>query len=93
MLEGVNEKLDLIVANLPYITTRNLNRLPEEIREWEPHVALHSGNNSKDNLYKILFAQSRNKLKPKGIIFYEIDGQVFTYPKSGGRSMGKGSGT
>jgi len=80
LLEPLTGPVDVIVANLPYITTRSLHRLPEEIRDWEPHVALHSGGNSKWGFYEVLFAQSKEKLKPGGKIFYEIDGKVLTQP-------------
>jgi release factor glutamine methyltransferase len=91
LLAGIEKKLDVIVANLPYITTRNLRRLPEEIRDWEPQVALHSRGNSKRNLYEKMFAQTSGKLNPGGRVFYEVDGRIYHWV--GGRSMGKGSGT
>ncbi len=78
MLEGINTKLDVIVANLPYIPTRNMRKLPAEIQDWEPYVALHSKGSSKNKLYQILFEQSKDKLNQGGRIFYEIDGRVFT---------------
>jgi len=76
LIDKVDTKLDVIVANLPYITTKTWENLPTEIRDWEPKVALESGN-TKTILYKDLFEKSREKLNPGGAIFYEIDGKVF----------------
>ncbi|MEX0616906.1 MAG: peptide chain release factor N(5)-glutamine methyltransferase [Candidatus Woykebacteria bacterium] len=76
LLTPLSEKVDLIVANLPYIPTKKISSLQGELRDWEPRVALDGGTDGKE-LYLKLFKQAMNFLKPSGVIFYEVDGQVF----------------
>lgn len=77
LLEGLAGKVDIIAANLPWLSTSIVATLPKEIKDWEPRVALHSGE-SKTTLYEQLFDQAKDKLNPGGVIFYEIDGRVVT---------------
>ena len=76
LLKKLDSEVDVIVANLPYIPTNNWEQLPKEIKDFEPRVALDSGL-SKESLYQELFNQAKNRLKKDGIIFYEIDGDIF----------------
>lgn len=43
LLEPLTEPLDVIVANLPYIPTAEIERLAPEVRDWEPRGALDGG--------------------------------------------------
>ncbi len=80
LLSNVKNNLDVIVANLPYIPEKNYQKLPAEIRDFEPKIALNSFN-SKDFYYSRLFEQAKTKLKKAGVIFYEIDGEIFSITK------------
>ena len=40
----LNKKFDLVVSNPPYIVKREINRLANDIRKFEPKVALDGGN-------------------------------------------------
>jgi release factor glutamine methyltransferase len=40
---GLEGRLDLVVANPPYLATAALQGLPAEVREWEPRAALDGG--------------------------------------------------
>jgi len=75
LLEKVSSKLDIIAANLPYISTTNWEKLPKEIKNFEPKLALDSGKTTM-LLYKKLFKQAAKKLNSAGAIFYEIDGDI-----------------
>ncbi len=66
----------MIVANLPYIPTEKWRKLPREIKEFEPRVALDSGK-TKTILYEKLFIQAKQKLNKDGKIFFEVDGDIF----------------
>ncbi len=63
--------LDLIVSNPPYVTSREMDGLPEEIRRFEPRLALHGG---EDGLacYRTLIEQAPGCLKKGGMIALEI---------------------
>lgn len=71
LLRGVDEPLDLIVANPPYVQRRDRVSLQPEVREHEPEVALFAG---EDGLFVIrgLVAQSAAHLKPGGIVMFEF---------------------
>lgn len=43
LLEGIDPPVDLIAANLPYIRSAELHRLPASVRDYEPLGALNGG--------------------------------------------------
>lgn len=43
LLEPLDEPLDVILTNLPYVSTKEFNTLPEEIRIHEPSIAIDGG--------------------------------------------------
>ncbi len=63
--------LDLIVSNPPYVASSEMDGLPEEIRGFEPRLALHGG---EDGLacYRTLIEQAPGCLKKGGMIALEI---------------------
>lgn len=65
-------KFDLIVANLPYISSAKMDGLPESVRDYEPRLALDGG---VDGLFLIkkLINQLPKRLKSGGIAIMEID--------------------
>ena len=64
-------KYDLIVSNPPYITTQEMKELPASVKEFEPHLALHGGD---DGLvfYRAIAANFRKALKPGGYLCFEF---------------------
>ena len=67
-LEG---KVAGIIANLPYISHDEWNRLPREVREFEPVLALDGG---PDGLgpYRRLLHQAGVLLAPQGVLVLEV---------------------
>jgi len=65
-----NEAFALIVANLPYIPTRELKTLSAEVQH-EPRSALDGGADGLD-LVRKLTAQARRHLQPGGSLILEI---------------------
>ena len=61
LLESVSEPLDVVVANLPYIPTSELEALPEVIRTHEPRMAVDGGEDGLE-LYRRMFEQLRDHL-------------------------------
>jgi len=70
LLEAVPGKLDLIVANLPYVPSLLLDELSNEIRR-EPRIALDGGS---DGLgpYRRLLAQSHGRIRSNGALLVEL---------------------
>ncbi|MSP22787.1 MAG: peptide chain release factor N(5)-glutamine methyltransferase [Dehalococcoidia bacterium] len=56
LLEPIGEPLDVVLANLPYIPTEEVERLPEVIRTHEPRLAVDGGEDGLD-LYRRLAEQ------------------------------------
>jgi release factor glutamine methyltransferase len=67
----LNRKFDLIVSNPPYIVKREINRLANDIRRFEPKVALDGGNDGLDVIKKVIY-KSKEILKLKGVLALEI---------------------
>jgi len=71
LLEPLPEPVDLIAANLPYVSQAELAQLPPEINCYEPREALNGGPDGLD-LIRRLLAQAGWYLKPGGVVLAEI---------------------
>jgi release factor glutamine methyltransferase len=70
-LENWSEKMTAILCNPPYIETGNLARLPREVREHEPMLALDGGDDGLD-FYRRVVPLLRPRLAPGGFVMFEI---------------------
>jgi release factor glutamine methyltransferase len=68
---GLEGLFDLIIANPPYIPTADLRRLPREVRDFDPWLALDGGI---DGLaaYRQILPGSRRLLAPGGWLLAEL---------------------
>ena len=64
-------KFDLIVSNPPYITQKDYNNLEDDIKKFEPKIALDGGNDGLDLIKKVIY-KSKYILKIKGALALEI---------------------
>ena len=64
-------KFDMIVSNPPYITTAEMETLPHSVKDYEPHLALHGGEDGLD-FYRSIASKFRHALKPGGFICFEF---------------------
>jgi len=71
LLEPLPEPVDLIVANLPYVSQAELAQLPPEISRHEPRKALDGGPDGLDCIRRLL-AQAEGHLRPGGVVLLEI---------------------
>ncbi len=71
LLEPLKEKVDIIVANLPYIPHNEINTLALDVYHFEPRVALDGGEKGLE-LNKSLLKTASKKLKKGGKIFLEV---------------------
>lgn len=64
-------KFDMIVSNPPYITTAEMGELPVSVRDYEPHLALHGGDDGL-KFYRAIAENYRAALKPGGFLCLEF---------------------
>ncbi len=69
MLEPLPEPVDLILANLPYVTEREISQAG--LADFEPLIALNGGNDGLDGIRR-LGEQATDKLNPQGGMLLEI---------------------
>jgi len=62
---------DLIISNPPYVSLRDAESLPIEVRDHEPHAALFGGEEGYE-LYAALISQAARYLKPGGLLVLEL---------------------
>ena len=71
-----NRSFDLIVSNPPYIKSRELNNLEDDIKRYEPLIALDGGNDGLDVIKKVIY-KSREILKINGKLALEIGNEQY----------------
>lgn len=64
-------KFDMIVSNPPYITTKEMGQLDHSVKDYEPHLALHGGDDGLD-FYRSIAANYAEALKPGGYLCFEF---------------------
>jgi release factor glutamine methyltransferase len=74
------KKYDFIISNPPYIDNIKLKRLEENVRLFEPKVALKAGFDGLTEIKKLII-KSKNLLKINGILIFEIGVKQETYIK------------
>ena len=69
--ELYEKKFDLIVSNPPYIKRQDIKNLCDDIKKFEPKMALDGGNDGLDLIKKIIY-KSKKILKINGTLALEI---------------------
>ena len=71
-IEGIfSKKFDLIVSNPPYIDRKDLKNLNDDIKKFEPRMALDGGKDGLDLIKKVIY-KSKEILKINGTLALEI---------------------
>ena len=73
LLAPLPEPVDILTANLPYVGTEEMEMLSPDVKAYEPHLALFSGPQGLDLLYR--FCQEAAQpgiLNPHAILLLEI---------------------
>jgi len=74
-------KFDLIVSNPPYIKTSDIKNLSDDIKKFEPKIALDGGKEGLDVIKKVIY-KSNTILKKLGMLALEIGyGQYYKVSK------------
>ena len=71
-----NQKFDLIVSNPPYIKSNQIKNLKDDIKRYEPRIALDGGNDGLDLIKKVIY-KTEYILKVKGMLALEIGNEQF----------------
>ena len=71
MFERVEKKYDILVSNPPYIPSKEIDHLMEEVKDFEPRMAL-DGEEDGLSFYRILASESGKYLNPGGRLYLEI---------------------
>tara|TARA_Y100001935_G_C17238266_1_gene474229 strand:- start:213 stop:1058 length:846 start_codon:yes stop_codon:yes gene_type:complete len=71
-----NKKHDLIVSNPPYVSRREFHNLSEDIKKFEPRIALDGGNDGLDLIKKVIY-KTKEILKINGTLALEIGNKQF----------------
>ena len=61
----------MIVSNPPYIKRNDIKNLIDDVKNFEPKIALDGGNDGLDLIKKVIY-KSKNILKIKGLLALEI---------------------
>jgi release factor glutamine methyltransferase len=79
LLESLPERVDVVVANLPYVRTADIETLAPEVRDWEPRAALDGGADGLD-VIRALCSQLPEHLAdgPRAVLL-----EVATWPSRG----------
>lgn len=70
-LQGLAETFDALVCNPPYIPSREMARLPGDVGEWEPALALDGGVDGMD-FYRRIVREGPPRLQEGGLLAVEI---------------------
>lgn len=71
LLSALPHKVDIVAANLPYITSGDYPNLMADVRDYEPRLALEAGPEGLDLIERLL-DQAPDHLHPGGVLFLEI---------------------
>ena len=73
---NLDERIDFIVSNPPYVSSADFEKLPIDIKQFEPRIALDGGVRGMD-FYPDLVRGAEEFLRPRGFLIMEIGyGQV-----------------
>ena len=68
-----NLSLDVVVSNPPYVTESEKELMLPNVLEHEPHLALFVADDNALLFYRAIAQFSLNKLKPGGLLYFEIN--------------------
>lgn len=71
LMEPLPDIVDLAVANLPYVSTREMAQLSPHIIDYEPNAALSAGQTGLDYIEKII-TQAQGRIASNGYLLLEI---------------------
>jgi release factor glutamine methyltransferase len=85
-------RIDVVVSNPPYVMAGEMDELPDEVRGWEPEMALVSGDRGIDDI-ALIVAEAPAWLTRPGALLLEIDPRQAAAVQRLARDAGFGSAT
>lgn len=73
LFEGLkkHKRFDIIVSNPPYIKSGDIEKLPIEVKKFDPRLALDGGDDGYD-FYRQIIEAAPDRLNKSGIILFEL---------------------
>lgn len=71
LFEGISGSFDLIASNPPYISGKDMETLPKDVADYEPHGALYGGEDGLD-FYRKITENAISRLNKDGVLIFEI---------------------
>jgi release factor glutamine methyltransferase len=75
LLTGAPQPFDLVVSNPPYVREDEFDKLPPDVREFEPRGALVAGPRGMEVIERLIEA-ARHCLRPEGTLIFEHSPQL-----------------
>jgi len=72
LLEPLREPQDIVLANLPYIPTDDVDALPAEIREGEPRLAVDGGDDGTELLQRLIAQLPAHLASDARAVLFEV---------------------
>ena len=72
VFSNIKKQYDYILANPPYVAEDRIDEVGEDVKMFEPSIALYGGRDGMKYI-KIFLEEASNYLKEKGIIYLEFD--------------------
>jgi len=72
VFSNIEKQYDYILANPPYVAESRIDEVGEDVKMFEPGIALYGGNDGMEYI-RIFLNEAINYLKDKGVIYLEFD--------------------
>ncbi len=74
---GVEPRFDFIVSNPPYVSAAEYEKLPRDVKNFEPREALLAGPKGTEVIERLI-SQAAERLRPGGHLLIEISPMIHT---------------
>lgn len=72
IFSGINDKYDVILANPPYVAEDRKDEVGEDVKKFEPAIALYGGKDGME-IIRVFLTEAKEHLKEDGLIIMEFD--------------------